>query len=74
MPAKSKTQQSLMGMALAYKRGQLDTSKISKNTLAHIRRMASTMTEEQLSDYASTPRKRLPRHKGTPQRIRRARQ
>lgn len=59
MPAKSKNQQQIMGMALAYKRGELSDDEVS----AEIIRMANSMTEKQLKDFAET------KHDGLPDKI-----
>lgn len=59
MPAKSKNQQQIMGMALAYKRGELSDDEVS----AEIIRMADSMTEKELKDFAET------KHKGLPDKI-----
>jgi hypothetical protein len=59
MPAVSKSQQRLFGQALAHKRGELDTSKISKSLLKRIKELSKMSTKE-LSLYASTKHKDLP--------------
>lgn len=59
MPAKSQQQQKIMGLALAYKRGEVPASKVS----AKVKEMAKSMTEKELEKYAST------KHKGLPQRV-----
>ena len=56
MPAKSKAQQKMMGMALAMKRGEMPMR-------GEAGKMAKTMTQKQLKDFASTPTKKLPEHK-----------
>jgi len=50
MPAKSEKQRKLMGAALSYKRGESNTSS------EEIKKVASSMTEQQLEDYASKPK------------------
>lgn len=50
MPAKSEKQRRLMGAALAYKRGE------SKTASEEIKKVAGSMTEEQLEDFASKPK------------------
>ena len=57
MPAKSQQQQKIMGLALAYKRGEVPASKVS----AKVKEMAKTMTEKELEKYASAKHKGLPR-------------
>lgn len=60
MPAKSKKQQMAAGAALSAKRGE--TSKSSLRGAS--RKMAESMSEKQLEDFASTKRKGLPKKKG----------
>ena len=55
MPAVSRKQQRLMGMALALKKGKLKTA--SKK----IAKVAKMMTKKQLKDFAETERKGLPK-------------
>lgn len=52
MPAKNEKQRRLMGAALAYKRGE------NKNASEEIKRVANDMTEKQLEDFASKPKKK----------------
>lgn len=54
MPAKSKAQQKVMAMALAYKRGSL------KNASAGVKKLAKSMSEKELEKYASTDTSKLP--------------
>lgn len=49
MPAKSEKQRRLMGAALAYKRGE------SKNVSDEVKKVADSMTEKELEDFASKP-------------------
>jgi len=56
MPAVSKKQQRAMAMALAAKQGKMPESKLHPDTRA----MMHSMSEKQLKEYASTPRKGLP--------------
>lgn len=56
MPAKSKSQQALMGQVHAYLNGDLpDASEQIKN-------IAKNMTKKSAKDFASTPTKELPQH------------
>lgn len=57
MPARSKQQQKFMGLALAYKRGQVPASKVSKN----VKQVAASMSEKELEKYAGTSQKGLPK-------------
>lgn len=59
MPAFSQQQQKLMGLALAYKRGDVPDSKVSPK----IKKLADEMTEKELEKYAST------KHKGLPKKV-----
>lgn len=57
MPARSQQQQKLMGLALAFKRGEIPASKVSTK----IKAIAKSMTEKELEKFAGTPHKGLPR-------------
>ncbi len=60
MPALSVQQQKLMGLALAYKRGNVSKSDVSKT----VRQLANSMSEKELEKYASTSHKGLPKKVG----------
>jgi len=49
MPAKSEKQRRLMGAALSYKRGE------NKHPSSEVKKVAESMSEEQLEDFASKP-------------------
>jgi len=55
--AESKSQQRLMAMALAYKRGE------SKTASDEVKKLASSMSEKELEDFAKT------KHKGLPDKV-----
>lgn len=59
MPAKSKAQQSLFGMALAVRKGEMKRSEVNKNVLDIV---DGEMTSKEIEDFASTSRKSLPQH------------
>ena len=59
MPAKSKAQQKAAGAALSAKRGDTPRSKLQGAS----KQMASSMSEKQLEELASTKRK------GKPERV-----
>jgi hypothetical protein len=59
MPALSKVQQRLMGMAYAYKKGELD----SKDASQEVKDLADSMTLKQLKKFAAT------KHEGLPERV-----
>lgn len=59
MPAKSKAQQKAAGAALAAKRGEQDKDELK----GAARDMYDSMTEDQLEDFAESPRKGKPQHK-----------
>ena len=61
MPAKSKAQQKAAGAALSAKRGERPVSKLKGAS----RQMVKSMSEGQLEEFASGPRK------GKPERVRR---
>jgi hypothetical protein len=60
MPAISQQQQKLMGLALAYKRGKVSASDVSKS----VKQLAGSMSEKELEKYASTSHKGLPKKVG----------
>jgi hypothetical protein len=60
MPSLSKQQQKLMGLALAYKRGKVASSDVSKS----VRQLANSMSEKELAAFAGTKHKGLPRKVG----------
>lgn len=60
MPALSQQQQKIMGLALAYKRGNVSSSEVSPS----IKKIASGMSEKELEKYASTSHKGLPKKVG----------
>lgn len=57
--AKSVQQQQLMGLALAYKRGEVPASKVSDT----VKKMSKSMSDDELAKYAGT------KHKGLPQKV-----
>ena len=57
--AVSKQQQKLMGLALAYKRGDVPDAEVSDT----VRNLAKSMSTKELEKYAST------KHKGLPQKV-----
>lgn len=60
MPAVSKAQQAVMGMALAARRGEMKVSELSD---AALKIYKSDMTDKQIEDFASTDKEGLPTHK-----------
>jgi hypothetical protein len=56
MPARSKKQQMAAGAALAAKRGERSKSSLKGAS----KKMADSMSEKQLKDFAKTTRKKLP--------------
>ena len=56
MPSTSRVQQRLMGMAYAYKKGELKSDEVS----AEVKELADSMTLKQLKDFASTKHEGLP--------------
>ena len=70
MPAESKAQHGLMGLALSVKRGQTKLSEVPQRIRDKVARLSRTMSEKQLEEYTSTPTSGLPRHAG--QRVRSA--
>jgi hypothetical protein len=56
MPAKSKKQQKMFGIARALQKGDISPSKVS----APARKIAKTVSKKDVEDFASTPTKNLP--------------
>jgi hypothetical protein len=61
MPAKSKSQQKAAGAALSAKRGQTKKSELK----GPAKSMYESMSEEQLEEMASSPRKGKPEHEAS---------
>jgi uncharacterized protein DUF3008 len=59
MPAVSKAQQKAAGAALAAKRGEIKKSEL----VGASKEMYESMSENQLEEFASTKRKKLPNKK-----------
>ena len=59
MPAQSKQQQKLFGLALAFKRGEVKSSEVSDE----IKGIADRMSEKEIEDFAKTTHKGLPKMK-----------
>lgn len=59
MPAKSKSQQRLFGMALAVRQGELKRSEVEDEVLDIV---DGKMTDKQIRDFAKTPHKGLKEH------------
>lgn len=57
MPAKSKAQQALFGMALAVRKGEMKRTDVDKSVLDIV---DSDMTNKEIEDFASTKHKSLP--------------
>lgn len=60
MPSKSKSQQRLMGLAYAYKTGEVKAKDLNPEYADEIKKLAKSMTEKQLKDFAKTKHKNLP--------------
>jgi len=60
MPASSKAQQKAAGAALSAKRGETKVKSLKGAS----KEMYESMSEKELEDFAATPRKDLPEHKG----------
>lgn len=59
MPAKSKAQQALFGMALAVRKGEMKRSEVNQNVLDIV---DGDMTNKEIEDFASTSHKSLPQY------------
>ena len=58
MPAQSKAQQALFGMAWAVRKGEMKRSEVNKEVLKIV---DSDMTDKDIKDFASTSHKGLPK-------------
>ena len=56
MPAKSKAQQALFGMAYAVRKGKMKRSEVDKKVLDIV---DSDMTNQDIKDFAATDRKQI---------------
>lgn len=59
MPAQSKSQQRLFGMALAVRRGEMKRSEVEQSVLDIV---DGDMTDKQIEDFAKTSHKSLKEH------------
>ena len=59
MPAQSKAQQRLFGMALAVRRGEMKRSEVDDSVLDIV---DGDMTDKQIEDFARTSHKSLKEH------------
>lgn len=59
MPAKSKAQQRLFGMALAVRKGEMKRSEVNNNVLDIV---DGNMTDKEIEDFARTVHKGLPQY------------
>lgn len=60
MPATSKAQQRLMGIAYAVKKGHMSIDDVTHEYKEKIKELVHTMSAEQLKDYAETDASTLP--------------
>lgn len=60
MPATSKSQQRLMGLALAYKRKQAKYKDLNPTYRKKVKDIAKSMTIKQLRDFAKTKHDKIP--------------
>lgn len=60
MPATSQAQQKLMGQAYALKKGDIEASEINPEYVDQIKKLADSMSLDQLKDFAKTKREDLP--------------
>lgn len=59
MPAKSKAQQALFGMALAVRKGEMKRSEVNQDVLDIV---DGKMTNKEIEDFAKTSHKGLPQY------------
>lgn len=60
MPAKSKAQQRLMGLAYAVKKGHMSIEQVGAEYKDKVKELVQSMSIEQLKDYATTSHEGLP--------------
>ena len=60
MPATSKAQQRLMGIAYAVKMGYMKLTDVAPEYVDKVKELSNSMSKEQLKDFASTDTKDLP--------------
>jgi hypothetical protein len=60
MPSRSRTQQRLMGQALAFKRGEIKSEDLDQRYADRIKKLSKSMSTKQLRDFAKTKHKNLP--------------
>ena len=60
MPAKSKAQQRLMGLAYSVKKGHMSIEQVGVEYKDKVKELVQSMSIEQLKDYATTPHEGLP--------------
>lgn len=63
MPARSKTQQRLMGLSYAFKSGDVKSKDLNPKYADEIKKISKSMTKKQLKDFAKT------KHKGLPEKV-----
>jgi hypothetical protein len=63
MPAKSKAQHGIMGMALAYKRGDMKESDLPERIRNKVKQIAASMSDKELTEFTRTKKAKLPKHK-----------
>ena len=63
MPAKSKSQQRLMGMVHAYKKGELKSSEMPAGLRKKVKKIAGGMKDKSAKEFAKT------KHKGLPEKV-----
>lgn len=63
MPSKSKSQQRIMGLAYAYKSGDVKSKDLNPKYAEDIKKISKSMTKKQLKDFAKT------KHKGLPDKV-----
>ena len=59
MPATSKAQQRLMGIAYAVKMGYMKLTDVAPEYIDKVKELSNSMTTQQLKDFASTDTKDL---------------
>lgn len=60
MPAKSKAQQRLMGLAYSVKQGYMNIAQVGAEYKDKVKELVNSMSLEELKDFATTPHEGLP--------------
>lgn len=60
MPSKSRTQQRLMGLSYAYKKGNIKAKDLNPKYADKIKKLSKSMSLKSLEDFAKTKHEKIP--------------